>query len=231
MTPEFKPFDKMARLNREVVVTEKIDGTNGQVLIEQGGEYPVAGEELDKTILAKRFDGGLWQYLRAGSRTLWLTRETDNKGFAKWAQENATDLFGLGIGKHFGEWWGSGIGRGYGLPKGEKRFSLFNTGRWMDPHTPDRHKACIHPQMWAPDCCYVVPVLGRFPFMAGGCIDECLFVLQRLGSAAAPGFTDPEGIVIYHTAANKYFKVTLENDAKPKSTVPLTYPVAYGDAS
>lgn len=34
-----------------------------------------------------------------------------------------------------------------------------------------------------------------------------------------------------HTAANKYFKVTMENDAKPKSTVPLTYPVAYGDAS
>ena len=28
--PEFKPFEKIARLNRECVITEKIDGTNAQ---------------------------------------------------------------------------------------------------------------------------------------------------------------------------------------------------------
>ena len=31
-------------------------------------------------------------------------------------------------GRHFGEWWGSGIQRGYGLD--EKTFSLFNAYRW-----------------------------------------------------------------------------------------------------
>ncbi len=31
---------------------------------------------------------------------------------------------------YFGEWWGSGVQRGYGLQKGDKRFSLFNVSRW-----------------------------------------------------------------------------------------------------
>lgn len=32
----------------------------------------------------------------------------------------------------------------------------------------------------------------------------------------APGFMQPEGIVLYHPAADKCFKVTLEDDEKPK---------------
>ena len=35
MTPEFKPFPKMPRLNREVLLTEKIDGTNASVFIRE----------------------------------------------------------------------------------------------------------------------------------------------------------------------------------------------------
>jgi hypothetical protein len=50
-------------------------------------------------------------------------------------------------------------------------------------------------------------------------IDEALQNLRRCGSVAAPGFMDPEGIVIYHTAANFCFKVTLANDESPKSLV------------
>ena len=30
---EFKEFPKIARLNREVIVTEKIDGTNAAVIV------------------------------------------------------------------------------------------------------------------------------------------------------------------------------------------------------
>ena len=37
--PEFKPFDKVARWSRPVVVTEKIDGTNGVIWISDGGNY------------------------------------------------------------------------------------------------------------------------------------------------------------------------------------------------
>ena len=38
-----------------------------------------------------------------------------------------------------------------------------------------------------------------------------------MGSSAAPGFKQPEGIIIYHTAGNLLFKVTLVGDEKPKT--------------
>ena len=51
-------------------------------------------------------------------------------GFARWVETNRERLITLlGPGLHFGEWWGSGIQRGYGLTKGDKRFSLFNVER------------------------------------------------------------------------------------------------------
>ncbi len=168
---DFEGFRKIARLSREVVITEKIDGTNAQVLVCE--------------------DGSVW----AGSRTRWITPEDDNFGFARWVAENAGELCELGPGRHFGEWWGAGIQRKYGMT--EKRFSLFNTSRWSD----DR-----------PGCCDVVPVLKA------GNFDDCdipgvMADLVLTGSKAAPGFMDPEGIVIYHTAANTYFKKTIKKDA------------------
>jgi hypothetical protein len=45
---------------------------------------------------------------------------------------------------------------------------------------------------------------------------EALAALEEKGSVAAPGFMKPEGIVIFHTAANLYFKKTLEKDEMPK---------------
>ena len=36
-------------------------------------------------------------------------------------------------------------------------------------------------------------------------------------SLAAPGFMRPEGIVVFHVAANTAFKQTLEKDGEPKS--------------
>jgi hypothetical protein len=61
----------------------------------------------------------------------------------------------------------------------------------------------------------VVPVLYRGDFDLDA-IEGELNVLHAFGSAAAPGFMKPEGVVIYHTAANQLFKVTLEGDGKPK---------------
>jgi hypothetical protein len=103
----------------------------------------------------------------------------------------------LGPGRHFGEWWGSGIGRGYGLAKGEKRFSLFNTKRWSADVVPDG----LH----------VVPVLyeGRFSTLLA---DNLLARLREHGSVAAPGFMRPEGIIVWHDAARCYFKATVEKD-------------------
>ena len=90
---------------------------------------------------------------------------------------------------------GQGIGRGYELK--EKRFSLFNTGRWNRSNIPD--------------CCDVVPVLHEGPFNTGA-IELAMSELLARGSAAAPGFSNPEGVVVYHVAANQYFKVTFEHD-------------------
>ena len=109
----------------------------------------------------------------------------------------------LGPGRHYGEWWGSGIQRGYGLPKGEKRFSLFNTTRWSEDAA-------------RPACCHVVPVLYTGKFSTGE-IDVCLALLADEGSHAAPGFMKPEGVVIFHPQGNVGFKKTIEKDEEWKS--------------
>ena len=40
--------------------------------------------------------------------------------------------------------------------------------------------------------------------------------LRVEGSVAAPGFMQPEGIIVWHHAARSYYKVLLENDDKHK---------------
>jgi hypothetical protein len=175
---EFVGFPKMARLSRECIVTEKIDGTNAVVCITEAGDF------------------------LAGSRTRWVTTEADNFGFARWAHANRDELLKLGPGRHFGEWWGSGIQRGYGLTKGERRFSLFNVARWGEPGT-------------LPACCSLVPVLYRGEFSTAAC-EAALADLRTGGSRAAPGFAKPEGIVCFHVAGNVGFKKTLDADGVPK---------------
>lgn len=176
--PEFIPFPKIARLSREIIITEKIDGTNASVHISRDGA------------------------VRAASRTRWITPEDDNHGFAKWVAANAEELCKLGEGAHFGEWWGPGIQRGYGMR--EKRFSLFNTKRWSDNAV-------------RPACCHVVPVLAICETFSSEAIQTALNYLEFKGSFASPGFMRPEGIVIYHAASNTLFKKTLEKDEEPKS--------------
>ena len=168
--------NELVRLSRRCVITEKIDGTNAQVYIGEDGEFLV------------------------GCRTRWITPDNDNYGFAKWAYEHEDELRQLGSGHHFGEWWGQGIQRRYNLP--EKRFSLFNVGRWTAETPP-------------PSCCSVVPVLFEGIFDSN-MIEQTLEALQRNGSYAAPGFNNPEGIIIYHTASRMLFKKTIKNDESRK---------------
>lgn len=192
---EFREFPKMARLMRGMIVTEKIDGTNASIYIGDDGEFLV------------------------GSRTRWITPADDNFGFAAWAHEHRDELIaGLGPGHHFGEWWGRRIQRGYGLS--ERRFSLFNATRWADgeplpiPSLDPRAEPKM--QQVPPACCHVVPVLLRGPFRTDA-IDHCLDILRERGSYAAPGFANPEGVVVFHVAGNVGFKRTLERDDEPKS--------------
>lgn len=190
----FETFPKIPRLAREVTITEKIDGTNAQVhwLDPEKDDWNITSESR---VLAKM--DGLW--LLAGSRNRYIVPGDDNFGFAAWVESNAAELFDLGPGRHYGEWWGSGIQRGYGLDKGQKRFSLFNARRW---------------QAYAPACCQVVPVLDVSPAFYPETLYDAIGTLRREGSQAAPGYMNPEGLIIWHKAAQQLFKYTLDCDGR-----------------
>lgn len=177
----FPPMPKIHRLSREMIVTEKIDGTNASIYIPDDVSA-----------------------VYAASRTRWITPQDDNFGFARWVAAHAEELKALGPGHHFGEWWGQGIQRGYGLT--EKRFSLFNTYRWGDPAS-------------RPAIVGVVPVLSEplDPFNTS-LVDALLAKLAVSGSVAAPGFMKPEGIVIFHIASQAMFKKTLDKNDGHKGT-------------
>ena len=103
--PEFRGWPKIPRLMKDMVITEKIDGTNAQIFIGADG------------------------FVRAGSRKRWVTSADDNHGFGRWVEENQDELRRiLRPGRHFGEWWGQGIQRHYNMKR--KVFSLFNTNKW-----------------------------------------------------------------------------------------------------
>lgn len=198
----FVPYPKTPRLKRDIVITEKLDGTNAQVVITFEPLHARHAPDTQDVIAVKDSDlPGHAFFMRAGSRTRWITpgKTTDNFGFAGWVKENAEELFKLGEGQHFGEWYGQGIQRGYGLD--HKRFALFNTSRWGE-HNPN-----------TPACCEVVPVLGITDMKM---VDEVLQDLIRVGSFSVPGFMNPEGIIAYHTASKQNFKVLVENDHMPK---------------
>lgn len=165
---EFKPWPKIVRIEnkRQAIFTEKIDGTNACIVIGDNGEFATQ------------------------SRNRFIVPGDDNFGFAKWAYEIKQELIEkLGPGHHFGEWWGAGIGRGYGLT--EKRFSLFNTRRWGN-HNP-------------PPC-----GIGFVPTLPVLTIEEAREYLKINGSIAAPGFMRPEGAVMYEPDTDTCFKIIID---------------------
>jgi hypothetical protein len=176
--PQFEAFNKIPRFSREVIITEKLDGTNAQILITEDGD------------------------IFTGSRNRWITpgKSTDNYGFAGWVLGHKDLILQLGPGRHYGEWWGQGIQRGYNLK--EKRFTLFNVDRYTKNPPPE--------------CCSVVPVIVKSDRVQHA-IDDGIAYLSTYGSVAVPGYMDPEGIVIFHTASGHLYKKTCKDDEKPKT--------------
>lgn len=202
-------FPKMPRLSREMIITEKIDGTNASIIIESHAHDCVPS---DPQIIA-HFESEYPRHadvltMRVGSRSRFITPSDDNYGFAAWVAKNKDDLFRLGPGQHFGEWWGNGIQRGYGIS--EKRFSLFNVGRWKINSFEEKGFQA------PPKCCHIVPILYKGMFDTA-VVDEVIQNLAKGGSHAAPGFNRPEGIIVWHVAGNFGFKKTIEKDETPKS--------------
>lgn len=168
-TAQFQGFDKIYRLYRDVIVTEKLDGTNACVIVGEDG-----------TVAAQ-------------SRSRIITPEDDNFGFARWVTEHEEELrAGLGHGYHYGEWWGAGIQRRYSMK--EKAFSLFNVSRWTDDVRPA--------------CCRVVPKLYEGPMFC----EAFQAAVDIKESVAAPGFMNPEGVVVFHVQSQYLFKVTTGGD-------------------
>lgn len=117
MTVEFKAWPKIPRATGErVTITEKLDGTNACIIIEDG---QIVGTQSRKRLIAP---------------------SDDNYGFATWVESNREELLGLGEGYHYGEWAGLGIQKNpHNLAS--KKFFLFNTFRW-NANNPNRPKCC-----------------------------------------------------------------------------------------
>lgn len=247
----FHEYPKTPRLFRDVITTEKIDGSNAQVVIWDELQSEAVGDGITRAVNAPAPADVPWLWseeglhVAAGSRQRWITPESDNFGFANWVQAHAEQLVALGPGRHFGEWWGSGIQRGYDCAPGERHFSLFNVARWDEEVWSDNENARVVREQeklfrakrragewpagqlpWVPrntfvappSCCEVVPVLYSGPF-SHTAIAQALQDLRDTGSYAKEGFMRPEGIVVFHTAANHPFKVLIENDDKAKGNL------------
>jgi len=159
---EFKAFDEIKKLGKMLMdITQKIHGTNAHILVFQ------------------KEDGTL--DLKVGSRTRWITPESDNFNFATFVYANKQEFIEkLGVGRHDGEWAGPGINSGEGLS--EKTFILFNHRIWpAERPLPPRTR--------------VVPVLYQGPIDLA-VIKATMEDLKANGSKLAPGFMRPEGIVI-----------------------------------
>ena len=190
--PGFVNWGKISRFNRDICITEKIDGTNAAI-----------GVTEDHRVYAQ-------------SRTRVISPWDDNYGFAAWVEKNKESLVKLGPGLHFGEWMGVGINRSYQIV--ERRFYLFNVERWAKNEDGQKIIEEIHGTDHVP--VYVVPTIYEGPwfdpehgtFIPTAAIDA----LRDHGSIAIPGYMRPEGLCIYHKASRQIFKITLEGDAEHK---------------
>lgn len=184
---EFIKYPKTKRFNQAfMMITEKIDGTNAAINIKGG--VIVSVQSRNRIIKPNTPEN----------------KQLDNFEFAAFVYDHAELFARLGDGVHYGEWYGQGIGRGYGMPIGEgprRRFALFNAGRWTKEELDSRGIPAE-----------VVPVLYR-----GGLnskqSDYSAALLVSQGSQAVPGYMNPEGIIT--VIEGTPYKTVFENKRGP----------------
>jgi len=196
----FVPFPKIPRLFKDCTITEKIDGTNACIVIAPNWNPPEGNEPcIDASVFAHGVQYAVWAQSR--NKVITPGKQTDNAGFAAWVDANSVALVEtLGEGRHFGEWYGQGIQRGYGLD--HKRFALFNTRRWQ-------YEALEEVGIGL-EC---VPVLYEGPFDTDH-VDSAMSNLIIAGSRAVPGFMRPEGVMVYHHGSGTMFKAPFDPNPK-----------------
>lgn len=195
-----KEFPSLSRVMRDMIITEKIDGSNAAIGITEDG---IVYAQSRKRIIEPG--------------------PSDLAGFAAFVQENRDQLIEqLGPGLHFGEWWGQKIQRTYG--RTDRTFSLFNVGRWDSPFNQAAvdagHVSWLRDEELCTTRCiqcplvHVVPILQVYTFNTTE-IESTLDHLMAHGSYAAPfAPCEPEGVVIYHTASKQTFKYTPDDRHK-----------------
>jgi len=183
VVPQFKAYPKTRRLTDVYAfISEKIDGTNGVLFVD--GSRVVAG-----------------------SRSKWLvddgSKSWDNHGFGAWVKENEVILSQLPDGFHYGEWYGRGINRNYGLK--DRRFMLFNRMRYLEllELMPSLYKVLE-----------LETILSQINIMD---VQAQLAIHKRelmheSGSRHVRGFKRPEGVMVRIPAADKVFKVVWDKD-------------------
>jgi len=185
MVPEFKAYPKTPRLEQETyIISEKIDGTNGILHI------------------TKCPDTGLSTII-PGSRSKWLlndgSRSWDNHGFGQWVADNKEELSKLPEGIHYGEWYGKGINRNYGLS--DRRFMLFNFHRYANLDV-------------LPSVVELETVLeeGISPTRLAEAVRKHKMDLLTAGSLHVPGFIRTEGLIIRSRLSAKVYKEVWSKD-------------------
>lgn len=186
-SPVVPMWPRLIRIVERWTITESIDGTHAVIVIDSAGPEP----RTEPGVSIARCPDGQQLRVRAASRTRWLVSESDarggvgrdNFGFATWVAEHAAALAMLGPGAHHGEWYGTGIGSGYGLA--ECRFALLDTARWKPNKLPDG----------VPKALDLVPVLSECEGSElNATIARCLDQLGREGSRLVAGAA-AEGVI------------------------------------
>lgn len=192
---EFERFSKLTRLFRGIIVTEKIDGTNACIKF-----IPTFNSDKPWTLVVQSRN----RIIVPGKK------ENDNFGFATWAHANADRLFEhLGYGRHYGEWFGSGISSNrYNIDY--RGFVIFDSDLWACQPGLDTRQIM-------PDGSF----LGHTPVLYRGMNSESAVMaaateLRQNGSKMIPGCMRPEGIVIHHLPSKSSTKFTFDNEDKGK---------------
>ena len=202
-TASYPSFSSIERLeNIYCVISEKIDGTNGLIEIQNKANNSNTGSMI----------------VKFGSRNRYISFSDDNAGFANFfrhyekkfknmakeiiassynedsqTDEIPTENYPLRI---YGEWFGKGIQRGYGLD--DKYFMPFSSF-----YAEHMIKAGI-PNIMMPNIMYT----GKFSLEV---VDNCMNCLTS-GSFhnLITNYDNPEGIVIYFPKYNFRLKQTFE---------------------
>lgn len=190
-------FDKIPNRLGLITITEKMNGMTGLISITETATQEPAGENIGETTRAN----GITYKIKAGSSKRWLesAKQRDNYGFAAWVESNKKTLIDdLGVGNHYGVWWGGGIRNGYGLAQDDKRFSLYNTARWNDVTFTTAQLE-------------VVATLFTDVFNEDRNIDIALITLGCYGSYAVPGYMSPAGIIVYEQESGRMSQVLIDD--------------------